>query len=106
MTTGEDGSRHNDLVTHIELASDYDERHQAIGQHARFRTQSGVEYEMTGRALASIPLRNRRRDETGNPLHTRITEAMTEFRCNGHTGYGMAEYLDQMVDERPAGYPA
>lgn len=28
---------------------------------------------------------------------------MTEYRCNGMTGYGLSEYLDQIVDGKPTG---
>jgi hypothetical protein len=26
---------------------------------------------------------------------------MTEYRCNGMVGYGLSEYLDQIVDGKP-----
>ena len=38
-----------------------------------------------------IPLRNRKGGRT-----TRISEGMTEWTCEGRTGYGLSEYLDQM----------
>jgi hypothetical protein len=28
---------------------------------------------------------------------------MTEYTCNGMTGYGLSEYLDQIVDGKPTG---
>jgi hypothetical protein len=28
---------------------------------------------------------------------------MTEYRCDGKIGYGLSEYLDQIVDGRPTG---
>jgi hypothetical protein len=28
---------------------------------------------------------------------------MTEYRCDGRVGYGLSEYLDQIVDGRPSG---
>ena len=33
---------------------------------------------------------------------------MTEYRCDGLVGYGLSEYLDQIVDGRPTGtdFPA
>ena len=37
----------------------------------------------------------------GAELNTRITEGMTEYTCNGLTGYGLSEYLDQIVDGKP-----
>ena len=42
----------------------------------------------------------------GVELQTRITEGMTEYRCNGRVGYGMSEYLDQIVDGQPSGRTA
>lgn len=61
------------------------------------------EYTITGKVLSLIPLRNVRKTDNGEVLHTRIGEGMTEFQCDGKIGYGMAEYLDQMVDGKPAG---
>jgi hypothetical protein len=60
-------------------------------------------YELQGRVCSLIPLRNRRQLPDGTWLHTRITEAMTEYTWNGRTGLGMSEYLDQIVDGRPSG---
>jgi hypothetical protein len=56
-----------------------------------------------GKVLSLIPLRNRRRAPDGTELNTRITEGMTEYKCNGMTGYGLSEYLDQIVDGKPTG---
>jgi hypothetical protein len=50
-----------------------------------------------------IPLRNKRKTEDGTVLETRITEGMTEYRCDGRVGYGMSEYLDQIIDGKPVG---
>jgi hypothetical protein len=61
------------------------------------------EYEIQGRVMSMIPLRHRRRAEDGRELMTRITEGMTEFCCDGKTGYGLSEYLDQIVDGKPVG---
>ncbi|MDP1554103.1 MAG: hypothetical protein Q8L84_01480, partial [Hyphomonas sp.] len=56
-----------------------------------------------GKVLSLIPLRNRRTTPDGAELTTRITEAMTEYHCDGKVGYGMSEYLDQIIDGRPMG---
>ncbi len=66
------------------------------------KTDEG-EYEITGKVISLIPLRNKRQSPEGEVLHTRITEAITEFTCNGKVGYGMSEYLDQIVDGKPVG---
>ena len=59
-----------------------------------------------GKVLSLIPLRNRRTTPEGVELQTRITEGMTQYRCDGRTGYGMSEYLDQIVDGQPSGRSA
>lgn len=64
------------------------------------------DYDVTGKVMSLIPLRNRRRTADGETLMTRITEGMTEFECDGHVGYGLSEYLDQIVDGEPAGLKA
>lgn len=61
-------------------------------------------WKVHGSVLQLIPLRNRRNDPEGNELLTRITEGMTEWRlADGRVGYGLSEYLDQIVDGRPVG---
>jgi hypothetical protein len=52
----------------------------------------GSELAVEGRVLSLIPLRNRREGRV-----TRISEGMTEWRCEGRTGYGLSEYLDQVA---------
>ncbi len=105
MDKGPQGTLVQRTVRHIVWHTQYDDQLQAIGQRVRVTTDCGAEYNLQGRAMAMIPLRNRRRSENGNVLHTRITEAMTRFECAGRTGYGMAEYLDQIIDGRPLGHP-
>ena len=56
------------------------------------------EIEIFGRVLELIPLRHRRNGEL-----TRIGEGLTEYTWEGKTGYGLSEYLDQVVDGVPAG---
>jgi hypothetical protein len=67
------------------------------------KTESGEAYNVEGRVLSLIPLRNRRKTPDGRELATRITEGFTEYTCNGHVGYGMSEYLDQIVNGKPTG---
>jgi hypothetical protein len=76
------------------------------GYHTRLRATAKTDrdtYEITGRVLNLIPLRNRRETPEGDQLVTRISEGMTEWSCDGRTGYGLSEYLDQIIDDRPVG---
>ncbi|MEE2733018.1 MAG: hypothetical protein VYA55_19520 [Pseudomonadota bacterium] len=92
-----------DLIETASMSSTLDAQDQAIQQSASLTTVSGRTYEVSGESLALIPLRNRRQTDSGEWRSTRITEAMTRFHCDGLVGYGMAEYLDQMVDGKPVG---
>jgi hypothetical protein len=56
------------------------------------------EVEITGEVRSLIPLRHRREGKL-----TRIGEGLTEYRWEGHTGYGLSEYLDQIEDGVPIG---
>ena len=49
--------------------------------------------------MSLIPLRNRREE-----MITRISEGMTEWTLeDGRVGYGLSEYLDQIIDGKPVG---
>jgi hypothetical protein len=90
------------MIRDARLESEWDENWYQTRLRAWARTDER-EYEVSGRVMSMIPLRNRRNDTDGNLLVTRITEGMTEYVCDGRTGYGLSEYLDQIVDGRPVG---
>jgi len=90
-----------DLIEHAEIDSDWDDDWYQTAMSAKVRTESGAEYAVDGKVMSLIPLRNRRTSPDGEELLTRITEGMTEFTCDGRTGYGLSEYLDQIVDGKP-----
>jgi hypothetical protein len=61
-------------------------------------------WHVRGRVLSLVPLRNRRRSPEGDELVTRIGEGLTEWTLDdGRVGYGLSEYLDQIVDGAPVG---
>lgn len=60
-------------------------------------------YEIEGEVLTLVPLRNRRKSPDGEEMLTRISEGMTRWHLDGATGYGLSEYLDQIVDGAPVG---
>ena len=80
-----------------------DTYHQKIKVSARTDER---EYVVDGDVLSLIPLRNRRKSPDGDMLVTRISEGMTEWKCDGRVGYGLSEYLDQIIDGRPVGVDA
>ena len=92
-----------DLITECAIDTDWDENWYQTALRARVKTESGQRYEVSGKVLSLIPLRNRRKTPDGTLLNTRITEGMTEYKCNGMTGYGLSEYLDQIIDGKPTG---
>ena len=89
-------------IRHATLESDVDADGYQTALRCHVETDEGS-YDVTGEVLSLIPLRNRRTTPEGEQLVTRITEAMTRYTCDGHTGIGMSEYLDQVVDGRPVG---
>ena len=86
------------------IDADYDEAGEQTTMRCWARTEQR-EYDITGEVLSMIPLRNRRATPEGDQLHTRITEAMTRYECDGRVGIGMSEFLDQVVDDWPIGVP-
>ncbi|MEQ1753468.1 MAG: hypothetical protein ABL973_04985 [Micropepsaceae bacterium] len=92
-----------DLIKSVSIESDWDEAWHQTSMRANVTTESGANYRVDGKVISLIPLRNRRNALDGRDLVTRITEGFTEYRCNGLVGYGMSEYLDQIVDGRPVG---
>lgn len=92
-----------DLITEAKIDSEWDENHYQTALSADVKTESGAAYHVDGKVLSMIPLRNRRKTPDGKELNTRITEGMTEYRCDGKVGYGLSEYLDQIVDGKPTG---
>ena len=98
----EDGQLH--LCDDFEISTEWtgdDDYHDAISATLRSGER---EWKVTGRVIDLIPLRNRRPDPDGNMLVTRISEGMTEWTlADGRTGYGLSEYLDQIIDGTPVG---
>lgn len=93
-----------DMITEAKIETTWsggDIYHEAMV--ANVKTEKGEDIEITGKVINLIPLRNRRENEEGELLVTRISEGVTEFRWGEKVGYGWSEYLDQIVDGRPVG---
>jgi hypothetical protein len=86
--------RDNERIVETEVETDFagEQRlHDAI--RVRATTASGEVLHITGKVLSMIPLRNRRAGKV-----TRIAEGMTEWHWGDRVGYGLAEYLDHLID--------
>jgi hypothetical protein len=92
-------------------SADSDPYHETINATLRTRDR---EWTVTGEVASLIPLRNRRTTPEGEQLITRISEGMTKWtlrsgvdasgtELEGRVGYGLSEYLDQIVDGQPVG---
>jgi hypothetical protein len=109
-----DGDRLH-LVDHVTVATDWegdDRYHRSV--RATLRSREGAEWSVEGEVLNLIPLRNRRQGPDGQTMVTRISEGMTRWRLTGgadgdggevagRVGYGLSEYLDQIIDGAPVG---
>jgi hypothetical protein len=88
----------------VQITSTWDPEHL---HHRELKVQlsyGGEKLDVSGKVLGLIPLRNRRTDGEGNLLETRISEGLTEWTLDdGTKGYGLSEYLDQIVDGSPVG---
>jgi hypothetical protein len=104
----QDGQMHycDDVQVSTEFGGEgtYHERVSAVLKSSR----SNREWSVTGEVMNLIPLRNRRQDPEGNWLTTRISEGMTRWTLSDDQhetaiGYGLSEYLDQIIDDQPVG---
>ena len=97
LRPGADGVPAYVPIEEVEISSDYDAEHYPRAQRLTVRTAERS-YQVVGESLSLLPLRNRRDSTT-----TRITEAFTRFTCEDREGFGMSEYLDQVVGGVPTG---
>jgi hypothetical protein len=101
----QDGRLH--LCDSCEVRTEWSEpgSYQAEVRATLASSRSERAWAITGRVHTVVPLRNRRRTPDGEWLQTRIAEGLTEWTVDGiaGTGWGLSEYLDQLVDGRPVG---
>jgi len=84
----------NERIVRTEIETEV-QGEQQLHHRVRVRatTASGEVLDIEGTVLSMIPLRNRRDGKI-----TRIAEGMTEWRWGDRVGYGLAEYLDHLVE--------
>ncbi|HLG92823.1 MAG TPA: hypothetical protein VKY15_07585, partial [Acidimicrobiales bacterium] len=84
---------------HLELSTTWegpDHYHREL--HGVLKGPAG-EWRFSGSVVSLVPLRNRR-----SGALTRISEGLTRWTLEGgRVGYGLSEYLDQIVDGLPVG---
>ncbi|KAA9166017.1 hypothetical protein FPZ12_003440 [Amycolatopsis acidicola] len=87
----------------LEIASERDDRDEQVAMTVVLRS-AGREWKLDGTVLAKVPLRHRREAADGVVQTTRIVEGLTKWALpDGRVLHGMSEYLDQIVEGRPAG---
>lgn len=104
----ENGTMHLCDDVRISTVTQGDEHFHQVVTGVLRSSRSQREWHFQGTVLNMIPLRNRRTTEAGDLLITRISEGMTEWKMTegdnaGAIGYGMSEYLDQIIDDTPVG---
>lgn len=80
-------------VRKIHLQTDWDAQHFHRAFTARFETDQRS-YELKARVRTLIPLRHKPLPGADPDSYTRITEALTEYTCEGRTVLGMSEFCD------------
>ena len=90
------------VIREVTIDSEWDDDWYQTSLRATVSTDQRS-YEVTGDVRSLIPLRNRRTTPAGDVLTTRITEGLTKYQCDGEIGWGLSEYLDQLVTGIPVG---
>ena len=91
-------------ITDLDIKTEWSDTQDPAGITIGVRTAEGTAV-IEGRTLTLAPLRNRRKTETGEVLISRVAEAFTEYTWDGHTGYGIMEYIERVEDGVAVGYP-
>jgi hypothetical protein len=89
----------NEYIHDVRIETEWDEPDK-YHRNLTLKLKAGDrEFTVKGEVMNLIPLRNRR---DGNV--TRISEGMTKWTLeDGTVGYGLSEYLDQIIDDAPVG---
>lgn len=83
-------------VHNVQLRAECDDLFFHRSFKATFETQERG-YELEGTVRSLIPLRHKPLPGSDTDTYTRISEAMTEYRCDGRTALGMSEFCDVMT---------
>jgi hypothetical protein len=95
------------VVDQVTVTTDWvsDDRYHRSVHLTLHSSKHNKTWKIEGDAFNLIPLRNRRTTPEGDELLTRISEGMTQWTLeDGRVGYGLSEYLDQIIDNSPVGF--
>lgn len=87
-------------VSELRMHTEWDSEFMHRGFTASFNA-SGRSYTLEGLVRSLIPLRHKPAAGAQPGSFTRITEAMTEYRCDGRTTLGMSEFCDVVTGGVP-----
>jgi hypothetical protein len=94
------------LCDHAEVSTEWSDpgSYHTVVRGTLRSSRSDRSWSFSGKVDTMVPLRNRRRTPHGEWLQTRISEGLTEWTLDdGRVGWGLSEYLDQIVDDEPVG---
>jgi hypothetical protein len=89
----------NKFINDVRVETEWDEPDKYHRNLTLKLTSGDKQFIVKGEVMNLIPLRNRR-----DGMVTRISEGMTRWTLeDGTVGYGLSEYLDQIIDDAPVG---
>lgn len=89
-----------EAVRRIDMKTEWGDGHHHRAFTARLETDHR-RYELSATVRTLIPLRHKVRPGDDPNTYTRITEALTEYQCEGRTALGMSEFCDVVTDGVP-----
>lgn len=87
-------------IRNVRMNTDWDDAFMHRAFTVTFDTDARS-FTLTGQVRSLIPLRHKPAAGADPDSYTRITEAMTEYHCDGRTTLGMSEFCDVMTGGIP-----
>lgn len=87
-------------IRNVRMHTDWDGAFMHRAFTVNFDTEARS-FTLSGQVRSLIPLRHKPAAGADPESYTRITEAMTEYHCDGHTTLGMSEFCDVMTGGIP-----
>ncbi|MEO8298036.1 MAG: hypothetical protein ABI574_09535 [Burkholderiales bacterium] len=87
-------------VRNVKMTTDWDESFHHRGFTVTFDAGERS-YQVDGKVRSLVPLRHKAQPGGDQTTYTRITEALTEYRCEGRTVLAMSEFCDLVTNGIP-----